>query len=186
MPSLHFEKRDSWCFGYSCSSSWAWGRWILFVLLIVGLLALVLSAFRINRRRGLQGVQPIRGTAWITPPSYQHAARQDPYVPAYTQEANDNDMGYYDNQGVFHVNNKAKEAPSYHMSTLVPDQTGVSSPQPATTSADPDETFARDFTRYYGSTAAAPPVSSPTATAQTEQSEDYSRPGGPPPPAHVR
>jgi hypothetical protein len=142
-----------------------------------------MSALRINKRRGQQGIEPIRGTAWITPPSYIQAnqQRQEPFVPPYTEEANDNDMGYYDNTGAFHVNSKAKEAPAYHLNTLVPDQTGVSAPQAAVTSrsTDPLQSFNRDFNRYYGNTAVVP------QTQQSTGDDVYDRPQGPPP-AHIR
>lgn len=178
MPSLAFVKRD-YCYGYNCTNSWNWARWIFFALFIIALLLLFLSAIRINKRRGQQGIQPMRGTAWMTPPSYQQQQppRQEPFVPPYTEQANDQDMGYYDNQGAFHVNSKAKDAPSYRLDTLVPDQTGVSLPQPATTiqGTDPSDSFNRDFNRYYGD----------TAGAGQRSTDEYARPQGPPP-AHLR
>jgi len=198
------------CWGYYCnSSSWIWGRWILFVLFIIALLCVVFAAIRINKRRGQQGREPIRGTAWITPPSYiqsqnqnngiQQQQQQQPYVPPYSEEANDNDAGYYDSQGVFHPNLKAQEVaamqntPQYtgqthHLNTLIPDQTGLSSPPQAHTEPSSHFTgdnqelnFQRDFSRYYnhGSSSASPNVD------EDVELENFSRPEGPPP-AHLR
>lgn len=133
----------------------------------------MLAAIRINKRRGQEGREPIRGTAWITPPSYiqsQHQTnQQQPYVPPYSEQANDNDAGYYDNQGVFHPNLKAQEASMngglqtnsmgqpQHLNTLVPDSTGLSAPaqtyqptgQSQFTGDDNELNFQRDFSRYY-------------------------------------
>ncbi|CEP24494.1 unnamed protein product [Cyberlindnera jadinii] len=186
---------DEYCYGYSCSSSWEWARWIFFVLFIIALIALLMTAFRINRRRGRQGIAPIRGTAWMTPPSYYQAqnTRQDAYVPPYTEQTNDQDMGYYDNQGVFHMNDKVRQAPSYHLSTLVPDETGVSAPQTAATlTRDPNSSFDRDFNRYYAGSggAQANPVSQQQGQPQSqnidvEEDLTFTRPTGPPP-AHTR
>ncbi|SCV16484.1 related to Protein RCR2 [Nakaseomyces glabratus] len=75
--------------------SWVWGRWILFVIFVVGILLMTLLTFRINRRRTATGRAPIYGTAWMTPPSY----RQDHKCQR---------SGYYDANGVFHKNAKAE------------------------------------------------------------------------------
>ncbi|KAH3680185.1 hypothetical protein WICMUC_000501 [Wickerhamomyces mucosus] len=186
------SKRDSssncYYYGYNCSSSWVWARWILFVILIVGLLGIVVSAVRINKRRMSSGRNPIIGTAWITPPSYSQAQRNQqqnpPYVPEYSAEANVNDAGYYDNEGKFHPNLKgAYTGNAVHLDNIVPDQTGVSQPtstyQP--TGNDPHENFSRDFSRYYQG------VSSNNGnSSEPINQEVYSRPQGPPPTAHLK
>ncbi|CCH45445.1 hypothetical protein BN7_5027 [Wickerhamomyces ciferrii] len=212
------------CWGWGCanaSSSWNWGRWILFVLFILAILSVILAAIRINKRRNIEGREPIRGTAWITPPSYLHATNnqqtQQPFVPPYTAQANDNDAGYYDNQGTFHPNFKAQEAAansangqygqSQHLNTLVPDQTGVSSPsntyQPPSgpppgqaqvqfTGDDHELNFQRDFSRYYNnqnqgnSSQFQPPSGPPPGQQQNDlELDNFSRPEGPPP-AHLK
>ena len=74
-----------------------------------------------GQEKARQGLQPVYGTRWMTPPSYgqsQHQYdqpdhRRDPdlpsaYVPTYTATANEYDMGYYDANGVFHANPNAK------------------------------------------------------------------------------
>lgn len=102
------------------SSSWQWGRWILFILFIVGFLAVFIFTITANRRRRYNGQAPIRGTAWMTPPSYRQSEQQyhgntqrvvEDYVPEYTEEANINDLGYYDERGEFHPNGKAEYLP---------------------------------------------------------------------------
>lgn len=102
---------DKRIYYYSSGSSWTWGRWILFALLIVGLAALI---FGTNVRRRRRGAQPIVGTSWLAPPpSYgQAAAQNNNYnpnnpqmsqqpLPLYTENVNQNDMGYYDSEGKF-------------------------------------------------------------------------------------
>lgn len=102
------------------SSSWQWGRWILFILFIVGLLFLFIMTVTANRRRRTMGQAPIRGTAWMTPPSYRQSEHQyhgnthnvvEDFVPEYTEETNINDLGYYDERGEFHPNGKAEYLP---------------------------------------------------------------------------
>lgn len=97
------------------SSAWMWGRWILLAIL-VGMVALFsLMTMTANRRRAHRGQAPIYGTAWMTPPSYRqsqaaynqsNAVHGQENVPMYTERANENDLGYYDNEGVFHTNEK--------------------------------------------------------------------------------
>ncbi|CAI4056268.1 hypothetical protein SUVZ_02G1220 [Saccharomyces uvarum] len=100
------------------SSSWQWGRWILFVLFIAAILIIIMYTALINKRRRRIGRAPIRGTAWLTPPSYgqsqqQHTGnvqqRTDDYVPEYTETANEHDLGYYDQRGEFHPNDKVAQ-----------------------------------------------------------------------------
>lgn len=100
----------------SSSSSWQSGRWILFVLFVAAIVLILLSTFLANRRRQRMGRAPIRGTAWLTPPSYRQSQQQytgtvqqrtDDYVPEYTETANEHDLGYYDERGEFHPNDKA-------------------------------------------------------------------------------
>lgn len=101
-------------------SGWVWGRWILFVIFLICIIAVGLGTARINRRRRTLGQAPIRGTAWMTPPSYRQSQRQyngpqrgvvEDYVPQYTETANEQDLGYYDAQGEFHLNSKTEMQP---------------------------------------------------------------------------
>lgn len=70
--------------------------------------------------RRKRGQEPLRYVSWLTPPSYRQSEAQRrrnavpvaDYVPPYTEEANENDLGYYDAEGVFHVNSKAQPPPS--------------------------------------------------------------------------
>lgn len=102
------------------SSAWNWGRWILFVIFIAFILILVFCTARVNRRRRVMGQAPIRGTSWLTPPSYRQSERQyvgntqqyvEDYVPEYTENTNENDLGYYDERGEFHSNGKTEYIP---------------------------------------------------------------------------
>ncbi|CAK7900212.1 hypothetical protein CAAN1_33S00584 [[Candida] anglica] len=88
-------------------------RWAFFAIFIVLVLVVIIGTLRVNRRRSRQGVQPLYGTRWMTPPSYIQSENQNqrqrndpegvsPYVPTYTAEATDRDMGYYDANGEFH------------------------------------------------------------------------------------
>lgn len=105
------------------SSSWTGSggaRWAFFAVFIVLILIVVLGTIKVNKRRSKQGIQPLYGTRWMTPPSYVQSQTQynqpntrDPdmptnYVPAYSAEATEYDMGYYDNSGKFHANPNAK------------------------------------------------------------------------------
>lgn len=83
------------------SSSWQSGRWILFVLFVAAIILIILFTFVANRRRRRMGRAPIRGTAWLTPPSYRQSQQQytgtvqqwtDDYVPEYTETANEHDL----------------------------------------------------------------------------------------------
>ncbi|SCV00649.1 LAME_0G11122g1_1 [Lachancea meyersii CBS 8951] len=87
------------------SSGWIWGRWLLFIVLAI---VILLWVFLINMRRRKNGVSPMRGTAWLAPPSYgvsqnqyNMPAGQNP-VPEYSATANVNDAGYFDQNGKFH------------------------------------------------------------------------------------
>ncbi|EJS44319.1 rcr2p [Saccharomyces arboricola H-6] len=98
------------------SSSWRWGRWIFFIFFIVAILILLFSTAKVNRRRRIMGQAPIRGTAWLTPPTYRQSEREyngtqrcvEDYVPEYTETANENDLGFYDERGEFHPNGKTE------------------------------------------------------------------------------
>lgn len=101
-------------------SSWQWGRWIFFILFVLAFFAVFIFTFRTNKRRINRGEAPIRGTSWITPPSYRQSEQEyygttqrvvEDYVPEYTEEANINDLGYYDERGEFHPNSKAEYLP---------------------------------------------------------------------------
>ncbi|CAI1908412.1 hypothetical protein SEUBUCD650_0D02360 [Saccharomyces eubayanus] len=101
------------------SSSWKWGRWIFFIFFVIAILILLFSAAKVNRRRRIMGQAPIRGTAWLTPPTYRQSERNyngtqrcvEDYVPEYTETTNENDLGFYDERGEFHPNGKTEYLP---------------------------------------------------------------------------
>lgn len=152
-------------FGYWGSSSWVWGRWILFVIFVVFILAIGVCTARVNRRRRTLGQAPIRGTAWMTPPSYRQSQRQyngsagrvvEDFVPQYTETANEQDLGYYDEHGEFHLNSKAEYLPP---PTLIRETRSDSSESlerpraavtrdPPSSDLDLDLDMNRDFRRY--------------------------------------
>ncbi|SCU90716.1 LADA_0F05996g1_1 [Lachancea dasiensis] len=167
LPStMSFMRRsnDDDCYGWSCGSEWVWARWILFVFFILAIAALALTAIRVNGKRVRMGQRPIAGTAWFMPPTYRQSERdvrgstQD-YVPPYTETANPNDLGYYDNQGIFHLNSKAENAEA--APPFTEPQTNEGSPQfpsPAVTQNISHERthsldFSRDYHQYYRGTA---------------------------------
>lgn len=118
-PYNNVPSSDDLCWGLSCSSQWEWARWVIFVVFMVILLAFIITTVRINHLRRKRGQQPLRYVSWLTPPTYRqsegrrsrNAVPAADYVPAYTEEANENDLGYYDAQGIFHVNSKAQPPP---------------------------------------------------------------------------
>ncbi|ODV97956.1 hypothetical protein PACTADRAFT_47785 [Pachysolen tannophilus NRRL Y-2460] len=133
---------------------WGWGddsgdssydnaRWAFFALFILAIIFLLIYTLRINKRRLKVGAKPIRGTSWITPPSYYASQRQynqpmnSTAVPPYSATAAANDAGYYDNQGVFHPNPnfRPQQAPPKNVEALYGD--GINGPGPAIVS---DET----------------------------------------------
>lgn len=156
----------------SDSPAWDQGRWILFVVLAVGLLLLLLYTRMLNRKRASIGQAPIRGTAWISPPTYRQSQRQhnrgtgdvtDDFVPEYTERANDQDLGYYDQSGEFHLNSKVEYQSPPPLSRRGSDSTAsLERPQAAVTRIPTDE-MEIDFRRYRPTT--APPGVSNTATA---------------------
>ena len=118
--------------GWFQNNSWAWQRWSIFAVFILVILFAVVATVRANAARARRGRKPITGTSWFTPPSYlqserqynhddgtrvdrrnrdNHGANGDEYVPQYTEEVNPDDMGYYDDKGLFHVNSKALPLP---------------------------------------------------------------------------
>ncbi|CCD22810.1 Rcr2p NDAI_0A06560 [Naumovozyma dairenensis CBS 421] len=176
------------------SSSWAWGRWILFVIFVVFILILVFCTARVNRRRRVMGQQPIRGTAWLTPPSYRQSERQyngsqeyvEDFVPEYTETANDQDLGYYDARGEFHPNSKVDYLPPPQLGeeTLAESSNSVERPPNAVVRDRPDTDL--DFRRPTTSTFVRPnhpppntANSSPGGDEETEMS-DFRRPDYPP------
>ncbi|KAL6948985.1 hypothetical protein ACO0QE_001467 [Hanseniaspora vineae] len=113
-------------------NNWAWQRWSIFAIFILVILFAVIGTIRANAARARRGRRPITGTSWFTPPSYLQSERQynyddgtrvdrrnrdnngangEEYVPQYTEEVNPDDMGYYDDKGLFHVNSKALPLP---------------------------------------------------------------------------
>lgn len=128
-------------------------RWAFFAIFIVLILIVVAGTLRVNKKRSRHGAQPIYGTRWITPPSYRqsqtsHRQRDGPetnYVPTYSEQAGDTDMGFYDNSGVFHPNPNAKSPfPEVHV-RLTTATEGV----PLTTipSLEDDDLFRRPVSR---------------------------------------
>lgn len=123
--------KKSWEDGDSWSSGTGGARWAFFAIFIILIIVIIFGTIRVNKKRSKRGVQPIYGTRWMTPPSYVQSqdqygntihhgsgngnantngngnGRTDTYVPTYTAEATDYDMGYYDNNGVFHPNPNA-------------------------------------------------------------------------------
>ncbi|CCK72200.1 resistance to Congo red protein KNAG_0J01190 [Huiozyma naganishii CBS 8797] len=147
------------------SSSWQWGRWVLFVIFLFAMIVLVFFTLTTNRRRRQMGRAPIRGTAWMTPPSYRQSERQYQgnsqgyvvdYVPEYSAETNENDLGYYDERGEFHPNGKTEyiSPPPLEGS---PDTSGAGTASPGVPLQRPDPAMLRqsmnnsdielDFTR---------------------------------------
>ncbi|GMM58319.1 Rcr2 protein [Maudiozyma humilis] len=142
------------------SSSWRWGRWILFVIFVAFILVLIIATARANRNRYVRGQAPIRGTAWFTPPSYRQSEREyvgnsqqhvQDFVPQYTETANENDLGYYDERGEFHSNDKTTYVPPPALDTVPPSAAQsptLQRPQPAVTRPqEVDADDAMDFSR---------------------------------------
>lgn len=188
IPRLKESKRDLYY-----SGDWGGGaRWAFFAIFLVLIIIVIFGTIRINKARSRQGIRPIYGTRWITPPSYLQSqdqynqpTRRDPdmpnaYVPTYTERANDNDMGYYDNNGTFHPNPTAKgplmPEPAHQRSSSNADgiplneynQTGGSIP--GTISDEYDDMFRR-------------PLAPPPQRGVTTDSI-YQRPSSSPPTQH--
>ncbi|CEP63943.1 resistance to Congo red protein LALA0_S09e05974g [Lachancea lanzarotensis] len=154
---------DSYCYGFSCGNEWVWARWVLVVFFVFALAALGLTAIRINGRRMKLGQRPIIGTAWFTPPSYRQSERQyrgstQDYVPPYTETANENDMGYYDNEGNFHLSSKVENAtPPPPMDTVDVADYPTEPPSAVTRDDNIQERYSADFSdafrQYYRGTA---------------------------------
>ncbi|SCU80485.1 LAME_0B03378g1_1 [Lachancea meyersii CBS 8951] len=155
---------SDYCYGLSCGNEWVWARWVLLVFFLVAIASLALTAIKINGRRVRLGQRPIIGTAWFTPPSYRQSERQyrsgtQDYVPPYTETANENDLGYYDNQGAFHLSSKAENtSPPPPLDTDEVFEYPQEPPSAVTrddVSADRFSVdFTRDFHHYYRGTAA--------------------------------
>lgn len=80
----------------------------------------------------------MRGTAWLTPPSYhqsqtQYNSAEPNAVPPYSADAMPNDAGFYDQYGNFHVNPNAQKPGVPQQGGVVSDVTGVSAPAPSHT-----------------------------------------------------
>lgn len=139
-------RRDEFSASYWDNAGGA--RWAFFAIFVILIIIVLLGTLRVNKKRARQGLQPVYGTRWMTPPSYgqsQHQYdqpdhRRDPdlpsaYVPTYTATANEYDMGYYDANGVFHANPNAKspipQPPKVHQrseSTTVTDENSHNTP----------------------------------------------------------
>ncbi|CEP64246.1 resistance to Congo red protein LALA0_S10e05820g [Lachancea lanzarotensis] len=177
------------------SSSWVWGRWLLFIVLGVGI---VLWIFMINVRRRRNGVNPIRGTAWLAPPSY--GVSQNQYnlptdqnpVPEYSATANVNDAGFFDQNGKFHRTQDASMQGPPPNADQQQQYGNVSSP------SQPPPAVVRDDDDYYSEAAhqfQRPNVPPPTTTEVTDTTgsttpttptanAQFQRPSGPPPAKH--
>lgn len=169
---------------YTSNGSWVWGRWLLFALLI---LAFGIAIFATNAHRRKMGNKPIVGTSWLAPPpSYGQVAggrynpnnpqlNQQP-LPLYTENANQNDLGYYDSEGKFVPT--SQQSAYYDGFPL-----GEQAPN-LPTSQHGDSAVADDGRSATGAAGAAggaaeTPVArpEPAVTADTT----YHRPAGPPP-----
>ncbi|GMM41047.1 hypothetical protein D499_0AO00150 [Hanseniaspora uvarum DSM 2768] len=111
---------------YTTYNPWKWQKWSLFAIFIILMVLLVVATLRANYNRIRHGRQPIRGTGWFTPPSYQQSEREynhddgihvdrhnnrrqrEENIPKYTEEVGEEDLGFYDTNGVFHENIKGK------------------------------------------------------------------------------
>ncbi|QLL34441.1 hypothetical protein HG536_0G03030 [Torulaspora globosa] len=156
---------------FDSSSGWIWGRWILFVIFVICIIAVGLGTARINRRRRTMGQAPILGTAWMTPPSYRQSQRHyngpvegsEDYVPQYTATANDQDLGYYDEHGEFHLNSKAEaQAPPAMTGETVSDSSeSLERPRAAVTRDSYSSDLDQDFRRYVPPPPSDPPMAQP-------------------------
>lgn len=156
---------------YDSGSGWVWGRWILFVIFLVFILGLALTTMKVNRRRRTLGQAPIRGTAWMTPPSYRQSQRQyngaapaEDYVPQYTETANDQDLGYYDERGEFHLKSEGQPAPTVVHETGSDSSASLERPGAAVTRDSFTDIDEQDFRRYRPTT--APPTASSSGSRQ--------------------
>lgn len=167
---FQITKRDLWGLNEGA-------RWAFFAIFIVIILLAILGTMRVNKKRSGHGLQPIYGTRWMTPPSYIQSQTQynqpsrrdetmpDSYVPTYSEQANEQDMGHYDNQGNFHANPNAKASTPFRFNS---DSDSVT---------HPDATHNRT-----GSTTDGVPINElPTHNEEDEDLADISRPVGPPP-----
>ncbi|SCU88843.1 LAFA_0E14840g1_1 [Lachancea sp. 'fantastica'] len=192
------NKRYVTYYDNSYNGSWVWGRWLLFIVLAV---AVVLWVFMINVRRRRNGVSPIRGTAWLAPPSY--GVSQNQYnlptdqnpVPEYSATANVNDAGYFDQNGKFHRTHPGPNdpqpqqeygngsQPSQPPPAVVRDDDYYSEDQPR-----PEQDFQSQFQRPNVPPPAANVVTditgSTTTTTTAPTESPYQRPAGPPPAKH--
>ncbi|SCU81845.1 LAFA_0C07514g1_1 [Lachancea sp. 'fantastica'] len=162
LASRSSSDSDSYCYGFSCGNEWVWARWVLVVFFLFALATLGLAAIRINGRRMKLGQRPIIGTAWFTPPSYRQSERQyrsstQDYVPPYTATANENDLGYYDNEGNFHLSSKTDNTtPPPPIDTADVADYPQEPPSAVTRDDNDQERYSADFSeafhRYYQGT----------------------------------
>ncbi|CAH6719644.1 protein Rcr1p [[Candida] jaroonii] len=172
---VEIGKRDLW-------SNNDGARWALFAIFILIILIVIGGTLKVNKKRTTNGLQPIYGTRWMTPPSYNQSQTQydqpangggdvpTNYVPTYTERANDQDMGYYDNNGEFHPNPNVKNFQSHNDSSFV---------------AHPPESHNRSYSTSNG---VALDDLDEDLTRPTFRSNDVSPPAGPPPnvePSHA-
>ncbi|KAI0464614.1 hypothetical protein LJB42_002233 [Komagataella kurtzmanii] len=168
MASIYLNKRWIVSNGWSNSNA----RWAFFALFIVFIIGFLLLMCRTNLRRMRRGQKPIRGTAWLTPPSYGQSQQQyntggiNDSVPVYSSQARAEDAGYYDAEGVFHYN--PHYVPAKPMATAATGSTNTQTypPQAYHTPGAYD-----DF------------ESTPNRPTQTPSDDDfgYTRPSHPPP-----
>ncbi|CCF57068.1 hypothetical protein KAFR_0C00730 [Kazachstania africana CBS 2517] len=132
-----------------------------------------------NRKRYRLGQAPIRGTSWLTPPSYRQSQRQYnegdnhiDYVPEYTETANVHDLGYFDERGEFHMNDKVERTNPGPVNTSTLSDSSLEHPRPAVV-RDDDSSDDLQFTRPAYTAAGA---SSNQYYSSSTQNEELSSP----------
>lgn len=191
LPLLYSRDTTYWGWG---SGSTGNARWAFFAIFIVIIIVIAIATVRANKKRSRHGVAPIYGTRWMTPPSYRQSQTQSgentqrgpdipsSYVPAYSAEATNLDMGHYDNLGKFHANPRVNDP-----NTPIPEQAHHhansigTSPAPATNlshvvSDEDDPTRREHHSIFFNRPRGPPPPSSDSNTT-------FAPPPGPPPPS---
>lgn len=174
---------------YYSSNGWGSGaRWAFFALFGVAFIIAIMSMIFVNRKRLRRGVAPIYGTSWITPPAYRANVNNnmpENNVPTYTAQANEADMGYYDQHGNFVQNPNVKSPEEAHVRQ---NNTGYSG---ATYGMNTyymggdapvvNDTNAGQYQRPEGPPGSPPTASQATATNTGSSQPIYSAPNVPPP-----
>lgn len=160
------------------TTSWEWGRWLLFILCIAFIL---FNIFLANSWRRKRGRNPIVGTSWLAPPpSYGQSQRQynnpidENPVPQYSERLNENDAGYFDNEGKFHPS-----APNTSTTVAMPAAAATAGPR-SPPDMHPQQTSASPLT-----TSTSASTSTSTSNSSSSSSIQFTRPSVPPPSAAV-